>query len=110
MSKMYGIVCNARKGSSLAINTLALVDRSRSKRLWWTSDNANIAMCYRKKEAAEFAASRLKKNSARVIPFSNVQQILTMQARSISEAQREAEESALLDAVELGWDGHKNAR
>ncbi len=104
---MYGIICNARKGSSLGIDVLALVDRSRSKRFWWTSDNANIAMCYRKKEAADFAAGRLKKNGARVVPFSEVQRVLSRQVTRIREAEREASESACLDAVELGWDGHK---
>ncbi len=103
---MFGIICDARKGKG--IRTLALVDRSRSKRLWWTSDNANIAMCYRKRDAADFAAARLKKNRARVVNFADVQDILTAQKhkRTILEVDWEHER----DWVEgdRSWDAHKS--
>ena len=106
---MYGIICDARKGEGLGIDTLALVDRSKSSRFWWTSDNANIAMCYRKRSAASFAAGRLKKNNVRVVPFGVAQDILGIQSRLISEAERDREHLAILDALEDGWGGHKNA-
>jgi len=102
---MFGIVCNARKGHGLGIRYLALVDRKRSKRLWWTSDNANIALCYRKRNAAEFAASRLNKNSARVVSFTHVQKILREQAESIAGVENDSQ--IFLHEDDPSWDAHK---
>ena len=105
---MYGIICNARKGKGLGVGVLALVDRSRSKRLWWTSDNANIAICYRSRSAADFAARRLKKNAVRVVEFRDVQRLLADQARNISEVEREREHQSILNEMDQGWDAHKS--
>lgn len=103
----YAIICDARKGSGLGVKYLALIDRARSTRLWWTSDNPNIAICYKKKCAAEFAASRLRHNNARVVPFSQAQSILHSQMLSIREAEDDKEHETILDSMEEGWDGHK---
>lgn len=107
---MYGIICNARKGKGISI--LALVDRGRSKRLWWTSDNANIAICYESKSAAEFAASRLTKNNVRVEPFVRVQQLLNMQHATRQRLEAEWERDNMdrylrAEGEGLGWDAHK---
>lgn len=108
---MYGIIQDARKGKG--ISTLALVDRSLSKLLWWTSDNANIAICYESKPAAEYAAKRLRKNNARVVPFVRVQQALndqrarrqTMEADWYADNRRRALES---EGEGRGWDAHES--
>ncbi len=105
---MYGIVCDSRKGRAIGIRELALVDRARSTRLWWTSDNANIAICYEKKSAAEFAAGRLKKNNARVVPFVRVQEMLRQQYDRIAASERNQREAETRDYGEgPGWDAHK---
>lgn len=108
---MYGIIQDARKGKG--ISTLALVDRQRSKRLWWTSDNANIAICYEKKSAAEFAAKRLRRNRARVVPFARVQQILNDQRAKRQVLERGWDRDNLRRELDregegLGWDAHKD--
>ena len=103
----FGIVCNARTGKG--IRKLALVDRSKSKRLWWTSDDPTIAIEYRSKNAAEFACSRLKHNRPSVVPFSELQRILEKQSSTRRRIESEwcIEEGRI--AMEAGWDGHKNA-
>lgn len=105
---MFGIICNARKGRSLGIDVLALVDRTRNKNRWWTSDNPNIAICYTSEPAALFAASRLRKNNVRVVPFSRLKSLLSSQVEAIEEAERDADHQNGMAAVEFGWDGHKN--
>ncbi|WP_116082050.1 hypothetical protein [Tropicimonas sp. IMCC34011] len=104
---MYAIICNARKGASMGISTLALVDRAKSKSLWWTDHNSELAMKYRKRSAAEFAASRLKQNNARVVSSAFAHAILSRQFRAIVTAEREADDAKCMDAAEAGWDAHK---
>jgi len=103
----YAIICDARKGGKLGVDTLALVDRSKSRRLWWTSDNPRIAISYRSRDAAEFAAGRLRRNRARVVPFDQAVRILNQQAEGVRDAEREFEHQSALAACEEGWDGHK---
>jgi len=74
----YGIICRAKTGKG--ITRLALVDRTKTRRLWWTSDDPAIALCYERKNAAEFACGRLKKNSPRVVTFDEACQMLRYQA------------------------------
>lgn len=87
----FAIIQDARKGASLGIQFLALVDRAKSRRHWWTSDNANIALCYRKKAAADFAAKRLKRNNARVVSFERAAAILRSQSQSITDAEEDGD-------------------
>lgn len=96
----YAVICDARMGESLGIETLALVDRTRTKSLWWTSDDWRIAICYRDKRAADFAAKRLRRNRARVIRFCDAAEILAEQSERISNADAMREH-------EQGWDAHK---
>lgn len=106
---MFGIIQDARKGKG--IKSLALVDRARCRTQWWTTDDPNIALCYEKKSAAEFAARRLKRNSARVVPFVRVQQILNEQRarrwQLESEWDQDNAHRQALHESESGWDGHK---
>lgn len=98
----YAILCDARAGEGLGIHTLALVDRSRSRRLWWTSDDWSIAINYRSRSAAEFAARRLHHNNARVVPFEAAMSMLREQAKEITHIEA-------MNACEVGWDGHKDS-
>lgn len=97
----FGIICNARKGESLGIGVLALVDRSKSKRRWWTSDEPGIALQYGSLGAARFACRRLTRNEPRVVPFSEVVRLLREQAREIEMTEAMAD-------CEQGWDAHKD--
>ena len=102
----YGIICRARAGKG--ITRLALVDRTKTRRLWWTSDDPAIAICYESKSAAEFACSRLKKNSPRVVAFDEVCRMLHGQADTRRELEAEWERDYALSSSEAGWDGHKD--
>lgn len=44
----YAIICEAQVGESLGIDHLGLVDRKKSKKKWWTSDNPNLLMEFKK--------------------------------------------------------------
>ena len=96
----YAIVCEARTGASLGITTLALVDRSKSRDAWWTSDDPTLAINYSSEHAAAFVAKRLKMNRPRVVPFADAARLLDEQAAEIIHHE------AMSDA-EQGWDGHK---
>ncbi|KSF20025.1 hypothetical protein AO935_15455 [Pseudomonas aeruginosa] len=98
----FAIICDARAGEGLGIDTLALVDRRKTRSLWWTSDDWSIAINYQKRDAAEFAAKRLKKNRARVVPFEQALRTLQAQARAI----REAGDDDWDHPFESGFGGH----
>ncbi len=96
---MYAIICDARRGASLGISVLAMVDRSKVRDRWWTSNEPHDAMRFRSKAAAERVAGRLEQNNARVVPFDYAEALLTDQAETIDE--RKA-----MEAQELGLDEH----
>lgn len=98
----YAIVCDARAGASLGVSSLALVDRSKAKHLWWTSDDPTIALRYDSEAAAQFAMRRLRHNRPRVVPFAKAAAMLQRQAASIDH-------EASLAESEMGWDAHKGA-
>lgn len=102
----YAIICDARAGKGISI--LALVDRGKSKRLWWTSDDDAIAICYRDKCAADFACRRLKRNRPRVVAFKEAAATLRRQADDRMAMERQWEHEAGMEAMEAGWGGHKN--
>jgi hypothetical protein len=106
---MYAIICNARCGESMGIEKLALVDRNKSKKYWWTSDNANIILNYIKKSAAEWACKRLKKNNAMVVDYKTACKIIKDQANGIKEYDTERMINQANADNEMGWDGHKNS-
>lgn len=62
-SELYLIIQNSRKDDT----ALMLVDRRKSKKYWWTHD-FSIALKGNKKEMKK-VVSKLKKNSARIIPY-----------------------------------------
>lgn len=101
MTDTYSILCESQQGSELGVSVLGLVDRSKSKRLWWTSDEPALLLRYESREAAEYACKRLKHNSARVVTSRYAEECLSGQRQCI------ADHEAAMDAVEWGWDGHK---
>lgn len=60
---LYLIIQDSRKDDT----TLMLVDRRKSKKYWWTHD-FSLALKGNKKEMKK-VVSKLKKNSARIIPY-----------------------------------------
>ena len=103
----YCITSNARKGSGLGVQKLFLVDRTKSKRLWWTSDNPQIIIKYKSLAAAEYALSRLNFNSPKIISEKQAVSEILAQARKIDKSSIENDRQSALDAMESGWDGHK---
>lgn len=103
----FAIICDARAGHKLGIEVLALVDRSKSRRYWWTSDEPGIAIRYRSEHAAGFAAKRLRRNNARVVPFSKAARMLREQSNSISFHEAEMDFHEAMSSAESGWDDHK---
>lgn len=111
---MYAIICNARKGHSLGIETLALVDRNKRTDLWWISDDPSCVMDFKKYEIAKSQLKRLKYNNARIVHIEKAKEILEAQQNEIVARQEEAifnddpiEDDDIMDFVEWGWDGHK---
>jgi len=97
----YAIICDARNGRSLGVKFLALVDRSKTKTLWWTSDDPWLAIRYRSKKAASYACKRLRMNNPRVVDFDEMAAALQEQGICIVDALAAAD-------METGWDGHKH--
>ena len=98
---MFAIICDARAGQDKGIEVLALVDRKKSKNIWWTSDDASIILGYVKESAAISACNNINFNSPRVVP-------LKVAVQFIKEQESEIMNNAALDDAEAGWDGHKN--
>jgi len=97
----WSIICDSRYGRRKGITTLALVDRKKTKKYWWTDSDINIIINYRCKIAATFVAKRLKKNNARVVSYTQAVRILEDQENLIME------DEANLEA-EMGWDAYKS--
>lgn len=98
----WSIICRARQGHRMGIRCLALVDRSKSKSGWWTSDNTCIILHYRSKTAAEYACKRLRRNKPEVVTYECAVRLIKEQDCLIME--HEATE-----AMGEGWDGHKDS-
>ena len=60
------VVAQTPRKNKSVVKLLYLVDRTRTKRFWWSHD-ALFAMVFERKEAAEFQAKRYKYNKARVL-------------------------------------------
>lgn len=107
----YSILCESQQGSELGVSVLGLVDRSKTKRLWWTSDEPALLLRYESREAAEYARQRLKHNSPRVVTSRYAEECLSGQRQCIVDAKGQMRDlkdpEAAMDAVEWGWDGHK---
>lgn len=99
----YAIICDARneKGQEIGIRTLAMVDRSKRRDVWWTSDDADSIMRFANRGAAERKCRSLRHNYPRVVSFADAVKEINEQDEAASEASGEF--------ADLGWDGHKYA-
>lgn len=97
----YAIICDARKGWKLGVETLAYVDRRLTKKLWWTSDYSFLIMEYNKRSVAEFFCKKLYRNNARVVDYKTAVNLINEQDKEITHFEA-------LVASEAGWDGHKD--
>jgi hypothetical protein len=104
---MHAIICDARKGENLGIDTLALVDRGKTREFWWTSDRPELILGYRKESAAKFALSRLKLNNPRIVPLEEAERIIGGQRRAIHAYENDRLHNEAAIEMEQGWDGHK---
>jgi len=91
----YAIICDARQGWKLGISTLALVDRSKTKRTWWTSDSEHLIFRFELRSAAEYSLRRLRRNRARIVSYSYACSIINEQDKDIMHNEAQAED---------GWD------
>ena len=96
----YAILCDARKGGQFGINCLALVDRNKTKKLWWTSDDEHLIMIFKKKSAAQFTLNKLMMNSPCISSADDAINSIKLQREQIDHHEASAEN-------EMGWDGHK---
>lgn len=97
---MFAILCDARNKNRGTIDTLALVDRSKDKTLFWTSDDPFIMKVFANREAAKSALSKLRFNSPRVVSLDSA-------LESIQEQQSLIGDDAAYAESECGWDAHK---
>lgn len=81
----YAVICDARHGESYAVHKLALVDRTKERNLWWTSDDPTIVLKYVKHHAAAYAIKRLKFNNPRIVTYEEAIQIISDQQQAILE-------------------------
>lgn len=100
----WGILRKARKGQSLGIKVIAMVDRSKCRSQWWTSNEPDLIMDFHYQAAAEKRASGIP--NARVADIDHVRQRIREQAEAIEEAEWEREDFDLLD--DPSWDAHKS--
>lgn len=75
----FAIISDARKGASLGIKILALVDRKKISKYWWTGDKASKIMHFKTEKEAIERCSKFKKGRARVVSFMRAKQDIRAQ-------------------------------
>ena len=101
MAEGYAIICDARRGQDLGIDILALVDRKLTNALWWTSDDSDLILNFKKRSTADHVIGSLKRNNPRVVSYAEAVKRIQEQWESIGEDEAARE-------TEAGWDGHKD--
>jgi len=79
----YAIICDARKGAELGIDTLALTDRTKAHGDFWTSDDVRLVMRFFNPTVAAKIAGRLRHNNPRVVEYEVARKVIEGQADSI---------------------------
>ena len=87
----YAIVCDARRGQELGIDTLAMIDRSKTTKDFWTSNAPHLIMCFFNPRVAGKVASRLRHNNPRVVEYAFARRVIERQKDSIDEVESENE-------------------
>lgn len=98
----YAILCNARSGRDLGIKVLALVDRRKSRKHWWTSDSIDLMLTFPTETAANKVLRNFKHNNARVVSYRNAAMAITGQRESIDATENNPHVN-----MDRGWDTHK---
>ena len=83
------VIRDAYKGDSLGIGILALIDRSKTTKSWWTSDDVSLMMIFKNKSSADIQAKKLRIGNPRVISFNTAKQIISEQRSSIKSIENE---------------------
>lgn len=96
----FAIICKARKGQKKGIRYLALVDRRKTKKTWWTSDSEWLIMRFKDIKAAKKARSRLSLNNPEIVSY-------RFAVSTIQEQENDILHYEALAESELGWDAHK---
>lgn len=87
----YYVITESRRNDM----TLFLVDRTLTKRQWWTTEE-HLAMRFNKKSAAEYSAKNLTFNTPEVITAAEAQEIFNRQeARNIEDEEHPFSSEAL---------------
>ena len=94
----YAIICKARKGRELGIEYLALVDRNKTRHIWWTSDNPELIMKFNKESVARVQASKLARNEPEVIAYTQACRYITEQETELTHHEE----------PDQSWDAHKS--
>ena len=111
IDKKYAIICNARNKKGIEnynIQKLALVDRRKTKSLFWTSDDSTLIMKFNTLNGAKIALSKLKYNSPKIVEFSEAARIINNNSYSYEAKRNEMESYVSYYGDELGWDAHKS--
>jgi len=77
---------------------LALVDRSKTTKRWWTSDDSSLILQINDVAAADRIAFSYKYNSPEVVSFEEAERLIDLQADMLAEEEAQAD---------LSWDAHK---
>ena len=108
---MYAIICDARSGRNIGVTRLALIDRRKTRRMWWTSDNKSLVQSFSDKSEAQAKADQLSQNNARVVPYAKAVSMMEEQAIKIRQAEqdlaRQKDHDANMEDPDLSWDAHK---
>lgn len=79
----FSVICDARKGASMGVNTLVLCDQKISPGIFWTSDDSKKVMRFRNKSVASAASRRFKFNNCRVVDYEEALGIIHRQFNSV---------------------------
>lgn len=104
----YVIVTDSRRRSEI----LFMVDRRRQTKSFW-SNRLDDAFVFGDLAAAGHQAEQLRHNNPRVLPLVDAKRIAAAQRHAAGQCRRDADDALIheigLDAIEAGWDGHKDA-
>ena len=108
---MYAIICDARTGQDLGVEKLALVDRAKTKKFWWTSDCLDLIKTWDNQDEARAATKSLRQNKPIVVSYEEAKTIIQRQASNIRSNRQSLYEAARHGnmGADLGWDAHKSA-
>jgi hypothetical protein len=81
----FSIICDARHGEAYAVEVLALVDRTKEKEIWWTSDDPTIILKYNSYRTVQQTIRRLKFNNPRIVTYEEAVSIIQKQQQRILE-------------------------